>query len=253
MPPGMGPGPGGPGGPMRPGGPDEFGELGGPPRPRSARAGLQAGVGAIRDARSELRKRMRERQRLRMLTLMAVVVTVLGALPLYLLVQAATRDPVFTSLDALNVPSWAATSHADEVDGSRWCVIECRYRERDVQSQKTPDETNTAYVKALQDAGWQRWKVPDCPMQTAGVTVEGHYSCWRKDEYTLDLWVRTKPCPDELLRNRPTVTPSESGAAAPSSGAQDCSGSLVSFKVYSAIADDRLNRTGSDSTTPPAS
>ncbi|NUR70462.1 MAG: hypothetical protein HOU81_06560 [Hamadaea sp.] len=195
---------------------------------------------------------MRERQRLRMLTLMAVVVTMLGALPLYLLVQAATRDPVFTSLDALDVPSWAATTHSDEVDGSRWCVIECRYRERDVASQKSPDETNTAYVNALQDAGWQRWVVQDCPMKAAGVTVDGHYSCWRKDEYTLDLWVRTKPCPDELLRNRPTVAPDPSGPTAASPGATDCSGSLVSFKVYNAIADDRLTRTGADATASPA-
>ena len=209
-------------------------------------------MGAIRGARSELRKQLREQQRVRMLTLMAIVVTVLGALPLYLVVQAATRDPVFTSLDALEVPGWAATKHSDEVGGSRWCVLECRYRERDVQSQKNPDETNTAYVAALQDAGWQRWKVADCPSQSAAQTVEGHYTCWRKDEYTLDLWVRDKPCTDELLRNRPTTAPNPEGsAAAASPGAEDCSGSVVSFKVYNAIADDRLNQTSDQPTTPP--
>lgn len=212
-------------------------------RSAAARSGLQAGMGRIRGARSELRKQMREQQRVRMLTLMAIVVTVLGALPLFLLVQAATRDPVFQSLDALEVPGWAASAHSDEVGGSRWCVLECRYRERDVESDKTPEETNTVYMAALQDAGWARWKPADCPSQAAGQQVEGHYSCWRKDEYTLDLWVREKPCTDELLRNRPTVAPSGSPAAQASPPAEDCSGSLVSFKVYNAISDDRLNQT----------
>lgn len=197
-------------------------------------------MGAIRGARADLRRKMREQQRLRMLTLMAVVVVVLGALPLYLLIQSATRDPVFTSLDALQVPTWAAGAAKDEHAGSRWCVLECRFRERDIASQKTPDETNTVYVKALEDAGWTRWKpVAGCPQGD----VDGHYTCWRRDEYTLDLWVRDKPCSDELLRNRPTTGPDSSAApAVPAPGGEDCSGSMVSFKVYNAIADDRLHQ-----------
>jgi len=193
---------------------------------------------AIGGARSELRRRMREQQRLRMLTLMAVVVVVLGALPLYLLVQAATRDPVFTSLDALQVPSWAAGAAKDQVAGSRWCIMECRFRERDIASEKAPDETNTAYVQALESAGWVRWKpAVGCPQGD----VDGHYSCWRRDEYTLDLWVRDKPCSDELLRNRPTVAADPSAPALPT-GEDECSGSMVSFKVYNAIADERLTQ-----------
>jgi len=206
-------------------------------------------MGAIRGARSELRRKMREQQRLRMLTLMAVVVVVLGALPLYLLVQAATRDPVFTSLDALQVPSWAAGASTDQVAGSRWCVLECRFRERDIPSAKTPDETNTVYVKALEQAGWVRWKPAGCPLEH----VDGHYSCWRRDEYTLDLWVRSKPCSDELLRNRPTVAPDPSAAALPSTGKDDCSGSMVSFKVYNAIADERLTHPDPGSPAPSLS
>jgi integrin beta 3 len=238
--------------PLRSGGRDDLPDLDDTPRSGrgGARVGLQAGMGAIRGARSELRKQMREQQRLRMLTLVAVVVTVLGALPLFLLVQAATRDPVFTSLDALNVPGWAASAHSDEVGGSQWCVLECRYRERDVQSQKTPDETNTVYVAALQEAGWQRWRVADCPSQSADQKIEGHYTCWRKDEYTLDLWVRGKPCTDELLRNRPTGAADAAGASA--APGTDCSGSLVSFKVYNAVADARLNQpSGQPSSTSP--
>jgi integrin beta 3 len=181
---------------------------------------------------------MREQQRLRMLTVMAIVVVVLGALPLYLLIQAANRDPVFTSLDALQVPGWAVGASEDQVAGSRWCVVECRFRERDIASEKAPEETNAAYVKALEDAGWTRWKpAAGCPLDK----VDGHYSCWRRDEYTLDLWVRNKPCSDELQRNRPSTAPDPSAPAVPM-GKDECGGSMVSFKVYNAIADERLTQ-----------
>ncbi|NUR29982.1 MAG: hypothetical protein HOV83_29725, partial [Catenulispora sp.] len=75
--------------------------------------------------------------------------------------------------------------------------------------------------------------------------VSGHYTCWRRDEYTLDLWVRDNPCANELLANRPTTT-SDQEQAAP-----QCKGSLVSFKVYNAIADERLNRSPGDGSAPP--
>jgi integrin beta 3 len=194
-------------------------------------------MGAIRGARSELRRQIREQQRLRMLMLMAIVVAVLGALPLYLLLQASAQDPVFTSLDELKVPSWAAGAANDEVAGNRWCIIECRFRERDVPSQKAADETNAAYVQALQDAGWVRWKpAQGCPAQEA----DGHYTCWQRDEYTLDLWVRAKPCSNEQLGNQSTVPSDPSAGPAAGAAPDDCSGSMVSFKVYNAIADERL-------------
>jgi integrin beta 3 len=214
-----------------------------------SRAGLQAGMGAIKGAHSELRRQMREQQRLRMLTLMAVIVAVLGALPLFLLVQAANRDPVFTALDALTVPSWATSKPGDKVAGSRWCALECRFRERDMQSTKTSEETNAVYMRALQNAGWTRWKVAGCPVQE----VEGHYTCWRRDEYTLDLWVRNTPCTDDAKRNQPTVGPNPSGSAATDPQAVACSGSVVSFKVYNAIADDRLTRPTDQASNPALS
>jgi hypothetical protein len=239
--------PGRPGAPGAPGVPPMGPDGPGAPHRSAARAGLEHGMGAIRGAQSELRRKMREQQRLRMLTLMAVVVAVLGALPLYLLIQSATRDPVFTALDTLKVPTWAAGTANDEHAGSRWCVVECRFRERDIASQKTPDETNAVYVKALEDAGWTRWKPAGCPQGE----VDGHYTCWRRDEYTLDLWVRNKPCSDELLRNRPTT--GQTAPAAPAvQGGEDCSGSMVSFKVYNAIADPRLHQPADQPASPGA-
>ena len=64
------------------------------------------------------------------------------------------------------------------------------------------------------------------------------YTCWKRDEYTLDLWVREPACADDPLRNRPTVAPTEPGAGNPAAP-PPCAGSVVSIKVRNAIADDR--------------
>jgi integrin beta 3 len=199
------------------------------------------GGGSARNPRSEIRRQLREQKRLRMATLIVATLVVLGALPLYFGIRAATRDPVFNTLDALGVPGWAATSVEDEVSGSRWCIIDCRLRERRAESTRTPDETAAVYERSLGDSGWRRWEVALCPDQP--VPQGQHYTCWRRDEYTLDLWVREATCENDPLRNRPTVGPAEpSGQAEPSVQAPQadaCAGSVVSIKVRNAIDDDR--------------
>ncbi|MDI5942567.1 hypothetical protein QLR68_31520, partial [Micromonospora sp. DH15] len=110
---------------------------------------------------------MRERRRLRMGILALVSVVLLGALPLYFGIRTLSRDPVFDTLDGLNVPGWAATKTVDNVSGSRWCVEECRLRERTVESQRPVEETARAYERALTESGWQQWKVTRCPEQPA--------------------------------------------------------------------------------------
>lgn len=167
------------------------------------------------------------------MTLVVSALLVLGALPLYFGIRAATRDPVFNTLDGLDVPRWAAVATDDRVDGSRWCFIECRFRERTINSSRGPDETATAYEKALAADGWRRWKVALCP----DTPVDGHYTCWQRDEYTLDLWVRKPACAYDPARLRPTIGPGAGAAASP--GADPCTGSVVSVKVRNRIADDR--------------
>ncbi|MEV1290541.1 hypothetical protein [Micromonospora sp. NPDC049679] len=179
---------------------------------------------------------MREQRRLRTLALVMVSLLILGALPLYFGIRAATRDPVFNALDGLSVPAWAAVQTDDKVNGSRWCLIECRFRERTAESEKAPEETAQVYEKALAGAGWQPWKAALCP----GQPVEGHYTCWKRDELTLDLWVRQPSCVEDPLRLRPTVGPT-GAPATPAPGAEDqCEGALVSVKVRNAIDDDRI-------------
>lgn len=232
--------------------------------PGGPRVRLAASVEAIRGARSEVRRQLREQQRLRMWTLIAVVVLVVGALPFYFVLREVSRDPVLTSLDSLSVPAWAVTSKDDNIGGSRWCLLDCRYRERTVNSSHSVDETAKVYQDALRSAGWTVITgVPGCPPEA----VEGeHESCWRRDEFTLDLWVREpSACSDDPLNKRPTIAPptgtpstdpsagaSEPPAAAPAGPAPNdvCAGSTVTMKVRNAIADERLQFEPESTPTP---
>jgi integrin beta 3 len=162
---------------------------------------------------------------------------VLGALPLFFGIRAAGRDPVFTSLDALSVPAWASNGAEDSSSGSRWCFIECRFRERTAQSEQPFGPTAQTYEAALAQAGWQPWKVSQCPEQP----VDGVYSCWRRDEFTLDLWVRKPACAaDAVAAQDPAIVPSAApdGSVATPDPAQ-CTGSTVTIKVQNAVTDVR--------------
>jgi integrin beta 3 len=199
---------------------------------------LAGGVVRLRGARSELRRQLREQRRVRAIALATVVVLVLGAPMLYFGILFATRDPVLNSLDRLQVPEWAAVAPEDRIiTGSRWCFIDCRFRERTLESLGEPAETTAAYQAALLEAGWTRWEVGGCPQ----VAVDGDYSCWTRDEYTLDLWVRPPECAYDPLNLRPELAeqadPPEEGAD-PDPG-QDCSGSVVEIKMQNRVSDER--------------
>jgi hypothetical protein len=207
-----------------------------------------AAVGAFPGSRLEIRRRLREQRRLRVAVLVMVSLLVLGALPLYFGVRAAARDPVFTSLDALNVPGWAASKTVDDVSGSRWCLMDCRLRERTVESQRAWQETATVYETALSNSGWRPWQVALCP----GQQVKGHYTCWRRDELTLDLWVRPPTCAGDVAPSPPAVQPpAKAKAPTPATGGGKCGGSVVSLKVRNAIGDDRTKPQPSTDTSVP--
>ncbi|WP_408606776.1 hypothetical protein [Catenuloplanes japonicus] len=184
-----------------------------------------------------LEKRQREQRQLRLGALVLVTLLLLGALPLYFGIRAATRDPVFNTLDELGVPGWAAQEPNDQISGSRWCFLACRLRERTATSEKTQEETTAVYLTALADAGWERWEVAGCPDQPVDV---GDYTCWRRDELTLDLYVRPPVCADGALAQRPPAV-GESEVAPPegTAPAGDCPGAAVSIKVNNAIDDPR--------------
>jgi hypothetical protein len=167
---------------------------------------------------------------------MSLAVVVLVVLPAIFGLRSAAKDPVFSSLDALEVPSWAATKVDDRDSGSRWCFLDCRFREREAQSDKSFPETTAAYTSALKTAGWTLWNVSECP-ETKVAADQGTYSCWKRDEFTLDLWVRLSDCAiDKIAAEDPASIQSAPATTAP---APKCVGSTVSIKVKNAIIDTR--------------
>jgi integrin beta 3 len=178
---------------------------------------------------------MRTRRRLRVVTLLSLAVVVLLLLPAFFGLRTAGHDPVFGSLNSLDVPSWAAKQVQDQGSGSRWCFMDCRFREREAQSDKPFKETTQAYSAALTEAGWKPWKVAECP-ETPVRAEDGTYSCWTRDEFTLDLWVRLPECAvDQVAALDPAAVPTEAATTTP----KKCVGSTVSIKVQNAISDPR--------------
>jgi integrin beta 3 len=186
-------------------------------------------------------QRIRTERGLRVIALVTLSVVVLLLLPLAFGIRAATRDPVVRSLDALDVPGWAAHNVDDRSSGSRWCFLDCRFRERTAQSERSFADTQKAYAAALTAAGWRPWNVSGCPDQPIS-PKDGRYSCWRRDEFTLDLWVRLPECAvDAVAAQDPAALPSTGpdGAVPTTTDPRKCTGSTVSIKVQNAITDQR--------------
>ncbi|HEX6968777.1 MAG TPA: hypothetical protein VF174_08220 [Micromonosporaceae bacterium] len=166
-----------------------------------------------------------------------LVLLMLVGVPVYAGARALVHDPAFDSLDSLDVPAWAVVEPDDQVSGSRWCLVDCRLRERIAGSERGWEETAQVYEQALSADGWRPWRVEMCP----GQPVEGRYSCWRRDELTLDLWVRDRPCPTDpgAEPGVPVEQPPAADAETPLAEAPECAGSIVTLKIRNAIDDER--------------
>ncbi|TDO41597.1 hypothetical protein C8E87_5333 [Paractinoplanes brasiliensis] len=183
-----------------------------------------------------IREQLRTQRRLRVVTLVSLAVVVLVVLPVFFGLRTAGNDPVFGSLDSLDVPSWAEQKVDDQNFGSQWCFEECKFRERTAESQKPFKETTAVYTTALKEAGWEPWTVEDCPEQAVN-PAESTYSCWKRDEFTLDLRVSPPDCKiDQVTANDPALAGSVAPTVPPPGS---CTGSAVSIKVQNAIADTR--------------
>jgi hypothetical protein len=215
----------------------------GTPPPRAGAVGVrddedESSPGGLRGAGAELRSRLRTERKLRVITLVTLSVIVLGLLPLLFGIRSATRDPVFNSLDALSVPGWADKKVDDRTSGSIWCFFDCRFRERTAQSDRPLEETDKVYAAALTEAGW-RARSGDCSDQP---TTTGKYTCWTRDEFSLDLWVRPPECAvDAVAAQDPATVPSTGpDGLVPTADPATCTGSTVSIKVQNAVSDPRL-------------
>ncbi|MCW2139323.1 hypothetical protein [Actinoplanes cyaneus] len=190
---------------------------------------------------AELRQKLRTQRRLRLITLSTLAAVVLLVLPAFFGLRAISSDPVFASLNALDVPAWADQKPDDKGSGSRWCFLECRFRERTADSQRPFKETTEAYTKALTEAGWTPWKVADCP-ESPVKAEEGTYTCFRRDEFTLDLAVGLPGCAVDQVAADALPAAGSEAAEAGATGPEQCDasqGSTVSIKVRAAIADER--------------
>jgi hypothetical protein len=181
--------------------------------------------------RAELRKHLRIQQQLKVGTLALVAMLLLAAYPVYLFTTAVAQDPVFTAMDQLDLPEWAAYEHADAASGSRWCIDQCRYRTRTWKSERKPEETSDTYSTALSAEGWRIRTEGFCPQ-----VAEGVMTCWKKDEYVMDMWVRAPIC--EVPPPRQSIdgaSPSTAPTPQAAPTAQVCPGALVTMDVRNAI------------------
>jgi hypothetical protein len=186
-------------------------------------------TGMIR--RAEMRRQLRVAQQLKVATLVVVAVLLLAAYPIYLFTRAVAEDPIFGELNGLDLPGWAVVQHDDSFSGSRWCIDQCRYRERTWVSDHKPDETSSVYDTAFTAAGWRPRTTGVCPTVTEGIA-----SCWQRDEYVMDMWVRAPVC--NLPPPRPSIKPNATASASPTpspSPSAACPAALVTVKVYNAI------------------
>ena len=182
--------------------------------------------------RAEIRKQLRIQQQLKVGTLVLVALLLLAAYPVYLFTASVAQDPVFGDLDGLDLPGWADIQHEDVASGSRWCIDQCRVRQRTFASERKPEETNQAFATALRDAGWRPRTSGYCPQVAEGVA-----SCWQRDEYVMDMWIRAPIC--DVPPPRPSITAAaptpEPGVTPLASPTAVCPGALITMGVFNSI------------------
>jgi integrin beta 3 len=182
--------------------------------------------------RAEIRKHLRIAQQLKVGTLALVAVLMLAAYPVYLFTREVAQDPVIGEFDSLNLPGWANLEHSDSASGSRWCISKCRFRQRTWASERAPDETQNQYETSLRNAGWRPRTEGTCaPIE------DGQVTCWKRDEYVMDMWVRAPIC--DLPPPRPVASDSPAASKSPAPPTQPatpaCPGALVTMRVWNAI------------------
>ncbi len=117
------------------------------------------------------------------------VLALLLVLPMALLIRARLGNPLSDQLDGLSLPAAVDLHHVDTGGQSVYCVHQCAWLKRTYQSGQPVEQTDAVFRAALTAHGWQAAE-GTCPKQSAG-----SYSCWQRDQYVLDLWVRTTLLP----------------------------------------------------------
>lgn len=132
--------------------------------------------------RTELLRHYRRIQRLRLALVGVVVVGLFAAGAIVAGADRLTRDPGFAVLDEVAVPVLDTGSMRERAYGNRWCIGQCRVRERVWDSTAGASTTRDVLGAALEDRGWQ---------PTGDCEADGHMErlCLRRDEFLLDIWI----------------------------------------------------------------
>jgi len=143
---------------------------------------------------------------------LAIVLTLLGIIPTYLMLSAGTGSDL-AAIKALDLPSWATGSAIDHTSGNRWCISSCLKSERTMTSTQSVTATAAAYDTALRKAGWQPAPRKACPPAAKGTAQ----SCWVLDRDQLNVLVTTSIC------MQPPPAPTEPSFSDPAGSTQAAS------------------------------
>jgi integrin beta 3 len=164
--------------------------------------GAAGGRGGAGSDRVKRRPPSAAEQRRAVWALAVAVAVLLFVLPVTLLVRASLSNPLADQLDELALPAAVDLHHSDAGGQSRYCVDDCAWLKRTYQSGQPVQQTDAAFRAALTEQGW-RLAGGTCPKPTTG-----SYSCWSRDQYALDLYVRPGSCAGSGYQ--PLPQPSES-------------------------------------------
>ena len=169
--------------------------------PVAARPAVPAGGRAaesssgLRGASEELRNRLRTQRRLRVVTLLSLAVVVLVVLPAVFGLRHRCQGPgVQLAGRARGARLGGHEASHDQGSGSRWCFLELPVPgagrpSRRSRSRRPPRPTRRRWPRPAGSRG----RSASARRQPIAAD-EGTYSCWKRDEFTLDLWVRQPNC-----------------------------------------------------------
>ena len=143
----------------------------------------------VGQVRAELIRQYRRLRRLRLATIGVVAAALVAMVGLGLGADRWTTDPGYRVLDELAVAPLIADSARDSAAGNRWCIGQCRVRERVWSAGATVADTEAAVTVALSARGWRpsgRDCAPDSP-EVARI-------CVQREEFLMDVWIGPADC-----------------------------------------------------------
>lgn len=179
---------------------------------RGSRVGGRAG-----QVRAELLRHYRRIRRLRRAMLGVVAFGLIAVATVAAAGDRLGHDPGFSVLDEVAVPVLDTESAHESVYGNRWCIGQCRVRERVWESTVPVPATRDAIVRTLDGRGWRT--AADCDVADGVERL-----CLRRDEFLLDIWIAPSGLDTRTVDDTAVVTAVARQMTGPAAG---LSGSAV--------------------------